>query len=335
MAEIGDGYLLVADDTGCVLLKLYNSEFYDSFEVGQNVIFSGVIETFDCQKCITNPLLKVYIQGKYAEVFPVYSENFQIEKNDIEDENLIAIHGFSTKEGLAKARHAMKLKQIEQCKQMCLKLGTSMKQELLRPFPCSDNFNNNVRLITRFDEGEEAQAIKNVRNSLVICPLAYMSSDERNSKVYDYGRISKVPESKPHPNISVETDEDCDCNSDGVKKREMVLSEVLHANVKATAKVSDSADLVVVEDADRISTLEIDYWMRQAQCDFLLVLNSNSTMQLSRLEFLCESHTQEEVLWNELSYRRDGDILGCRNPLFKGLSLVNLSRMKSEGTVFV
>ena len=322
VSSVDSEHLFVTDDTGGMFLLIYNQQ---NFEVGQRVIFSGVVEDFDYQKCIRNPLIISYVEGDYTEVIPVYSQDFSIDKNSIEDKTLLAIHGFSTKAKLAQARRELQLKQLRelQCE--------NLEEELLRPYPVNSPYSKKVRLITRFDEGEESQAIKDVKNPLVICPLACMSAEDRNAKVYNYGRFSKVPESKPHPNISVETDADCVGNSSGVKKRGTVLSQLLHTDVKAVSTCSEPADLCVVEDADRISTVEIDYWMRRSQSDFQLVSNSKSSMQLNRLKFLCEPHTQSEVLWHELSYRRDGDILGCRNPIFKRLSLVNLARMKAEG----
>ena len=331
VSDIEDRSIFVTDKTGGMFLKLYNAEHYDDIEVGNRVIFSGVVEDYDCQKCIKNPLVIKYVEGKYSEVMPVYPYDFSINEKDFQDETLLAIHGFSTKADLIKARCALQLKQLNNCLSKLQNL--TLEQELLKPYPEANEFNKKVRLITRFDEGEEAQAIKDVKNSLVICPLAYMSSEERNSKVYGYNRFSKVPESKPNPNISIETDDDCAGNSAGVNRRGTVLSQLLRINVKTSASYSEEADLVVVEDADRISTLEIDYWMRRSQSDFLLVSNSKQNMQLNRLKFLCDPHTQSEVLWHELKFRRDGDILGCRNPLFKSLSLVNLANMKAKGYV--
>ena len=328
VSDIEDQSIFVTDETGGMFLKLYNAEYYDDFEVGDEVIFSGVVEDYDFQKCIKNPLVIKYVEGKYSEVMPVYPFDFTINRTDIEDETLLAIHGFSTKADLIKARRALQLKQLNNC--LSKLQNSTLEQELLKSYPETTSFNKKVRLITRFDEGEEAQAIKDVKNSLVICPLAYMPSEARNSKVYGYERFSKVPESKPHPNISIEIDADCAGNSDGVKRRGKVLSQLLHADVLTAATCAESADLIVVEDANRISTLEIDYWMRRSQSDFLLVSNSKQNMQLSRLKFLCEPHTQSEVLWHELKFRRDGDILGCRNPLFKSLSLVNLANMKAK-----
>ena len=327
VSEIEDGRLLVTDTTGSMFLALYNADYYESFQVGQRIVFSGTVEDFDYQKCIKNPLVINYADGEYSEVIPVYSQDFTIDKNSIDDETLLAIHGFSTKASLIKARHDLQLKQLRELQ--C----ANLEEELLKPYPSAKAYNKNVRLITRFDEGEEAQAIKDIKNSLVICPLAYMSAEERNAKVYNYGRFSKVPESKPHPNISIETDADCVGNSSGVKKRGTVLSQLLHTDVKTASACSEPAGLCIVEDVDRISTVEIDYWMRRFQSDFLLVSNSKSNMQLNRLKFLREPHTQSEVLWHELSFRRDGDILGCRNPIFRGLSLVNLARMREQGTV--
>ena len=322
--------IFATDETGCIILNLLNLVFYGDFKERQSIIFSGTIETYDDQKCINNPLLKPYVQGAYSEVMPVYPEDFRIKPEEIgNDETLLAIHGFSTKAKLAQARHELQLKQLLelQCE--------NLEEELLKPYPARGSYSKNARLITRFDEGEEAQAIKDAKNPLVICPLAYVPADERNAKVYGYDRFSKVPESKTHPNISIETDDDCAGNSAGVKKRGTVLSDLLHKNVETAGTCSKAADLVVVEDADRISTVEIDYWMRRSQSAFLLVSNSKSNMQLNRLKFLCESHTQSEVLWHELRFRRDGDILGCRNPIFKRLSLVNLARMREQGTVLV
>ena len=322
VSSVDDEHIFVTDDTGGMFLLVYNQQ---NFELGQRVVFSGTIEDFEYQKCIRNPLVINYIEGLHKEVIPVYAQDFSIDKNSIEDETLLAIHGFSTKAKLAQARRELQLKQLLelQCE--------NLEEELLRPYPVNCSYSKKARLITRFDEGEEAQAIKDAKNSLVICPLAYMSAEDRNAKVYNYEHFSKVPESMPYPNISIETDADCAGNSSGVKKRGAVLSQLLHTDVKAVSTCSEAADLCVVEDADRISTVEIDYWMRRSQSDFLLVSNSKSNMQLNRLKFLCEPHTQSEVLWHELRYRRDGDILGCRNPIFKRLSLVNLDRMKSEG----
>lgn len=322
LSEIEDGQLLATDETGSILLKSYTHGFYGTFNVGQKIIISGVIDTFDHQKCVNNPLLKNYVEGKYTEVMPVYEKDFSVDRNDIRDETLLAIHGFSSKVNLVCARRNLKLQQLEKCKKACLELGTTIQEELLKPYSCNNSYSEKVRLITRFEEGEETQAIKEEKNCVVVCPLAYMTADERNAKVYGFDRLSKVPESNPHPNISIEVDKDCASNSKGVRQRGTILTALLHKPVETSSSCSEDADLIVVEDADRISTVEIDFWMRRSQSNFLLVSNSKSALQLSRLKFLCESHTQSEVLWHELSYRREGDILGCRNPVFRGLSLV-------------
>ena len=54
VSEIEDGRLLVTDTTGSMFLALYNADYYESFQVGQRVIFSGTVEDFDYQKCIKN-----------------------------------------------------------------------------------------------------------------------------------------------------------------------------------------------------------------------------------------------------------------------------------------
>ena len=90
VSDIEDQSIFVTDVTGGMFLRLYDTERCNDFEVGNRLIFSGVVEDYDCQKCIKNPLVIKYVEGKYSEVMPVYPFDFTINRTDIEDETLLA-----------------------------------------------------------------------------------------------------------------------------------------------------------------------------------------------------------------------------------------------------
>lgn len=352
--------LTFTDSTGVCMLNLLNPNYYKcEFEIGCNYVFSGTIETYDSEKCINNPLLKEFTITRKAEVLPVYSFDFLPTESDFEKslfdrtlhgdyeltlrDALLALHGFKSKKELVQARRALKFDELVKCHIKCLKGRTTLKQHLLSPFKINSNYefySEPVRLIYRKEEGEETQAISDAVNAgnyvLIICPLAGKTTDERNLMAWDFERAINVPSAIPHPFISIENEADCRGNDEGIKRRQFQIQKLVDHGVRHLISASSGAncdydlredDLLIIEDADRISTLQIDFWQRQARCKTLIVSNSVASHQKRRLEFLCYGHhTQEEVLMNELTFRRDGDILGCRNAIFQELKLVNLAR---------
>jgi RecG-like helicase len=322
-------------------------------------VFSGIVETYDSEKCVNNPLIKVIDDETNKEVVAVYPFDYVPKISDFNrpeydrplygnggmalKEALLGLHGFFDKQKLIEARRDLKFDELVTCHLACLKAGTTLEKELLSPFKIEDasEASCETRLIGRQEEGEEAQAIKDTINSgnkvCIICSLAYVTAEERNAKVWEFDQSSKVPSVKSQPNISIEINADCPKNYDALKKRKSQICKLCNIrdskNVQAISNVdfsiqSEKNDLLVIEDADRVSTLQIDFWRRMATCRTLIVSNSKSQMQHQRLSFLCDTHTQEEILYHEMSYRRDGDILGCRNNKFKCLKLINLERDK-------
>lgn len=351
--------LTFVDSTGTCLLNLLNETFYKGdFEIGKNYVFSGMIETYDSEKCINNPLLKKFICTSNPEVVPVYAEDFSPALEDFEKKDfnknllgsdgvtlkdaLLGLNCFLGKEKLVEARKALKLDELIRCHIACLESGTTLLEELIDPFKIdsySEIESGLDLVIYPKDEGEEIQAIKDAAQRgnrvMIICPLASKTSDERNAKAYDFARAAKVPATKPHPFISIENEADCGGNDEGVTKRQAQMRNFFDNSVRHLITTSagvkekwdlNEDDLLVVEDADRISTLQIDLWRQKAKCRAIAVSNSKSAMQKQRLEFLMDAHPQKEVMMNELAFRRDGDILGCRNEKFQTLKLVNLTR---------
>ena len=86
---------------------------------------------------------------------------------------------------------------------------------------------------------------------------------------------------------------------------------------------------MIVEDSDRLSTIFLVQLAYKWQGNVVLISNSKNDSQLERLKNLEKSHSTPEIIERELSFRRDGDILGNRINVCDILSLVNIERDKT------
>ncbi len=403
----------VCDDTGVLLIQFFEPFLnYVDFEEGEEVVACGLLTEFDSLKAFYNPLISAIPNDcDSLEVLPVYAteikpttEYFEALENDSSLDNLLlgstditlkrcllAIHGRSTKEDLARCRKALKLHEAIEIWLACFMKKSSLTHQLLvrkallsaggrafvyavdafeecsniESFACSDDDDNllaggpddleklqgyqgaddqsvsrapETKIVLEDDLGDVLDEIRDLPvdcgDVWFVSPFCGMNSDARDKMAYGYPSFNRVSERMQHPKISVEAALPQDFNSEGVKGRFFFLNDVLANQTEAKihvvpalpGNVTLNCELLVIEDASRFSTLEIDAMRKRAQAKTYVVSKSKSKIQLERLKFLEAHFSQLDILKNELSLRRDGDILGCTNPVFENAKLLNVVR---------
>lgn len=337
--------ITLVDGTGVILLDFfYNNNSLESIKAGDRLAIAGNVVDFASYKRMLNPLFKKDFDDK-CEVVAIY-RNDDIKASILKNASKMtkaqkAIHGFSSKEELLKARRDIKRQQIE-------KFATQIKSRdvisyLLNISPkiAQQKEIVDTRIVTKDDFGDVCEEIRDSaqRNFsvLVICPLVYMTSQKRDELCKSYFQNCVYLEREYHPNISIEDGDVLkNFNWQGVSKRRQFYESILpdnHDNLQVLSSIEniDRRDvegdtLLVIEDGDRLSTLFIDTLRKQVGGKCIVVSNSNRHEALSRLNFLIENYDRHEILLNELKCRRDGDILGNRARHTELLSLVNVAR---------
>jgi hypothetical protein len=329
--------------------------FLDGLNVfcrNDEVIVNGKVKEIKSMKCIINPLVREFIKGKYKYVAPAYSRVLNFEKDKLEKfgafdkkflnkGDLLAIHGFSTKQELLQSRINFKFQQLFETHLFCFKNSTALLDVLLTSFKSLQlNGVNELDLSIYQKEGfgDVVEVMKKYledkKKVQVISPLAYMTTNERDNFVFNLDNLLYVPRRNYVPRISIESDVNHDFNSLGTNKRYAYFAGVLpdrlldKFSIKATLPSKDETDkdgLLIIEDADRFSTLQICEIAKRANCKTICISNSANKVNLERLGRLEAPITTQELLFFELGFRREGDHLGREENSFKNLSIVNLA----------
>lgn len=351
---------LLEDKTGCITVFIPSptKESLNTFCVGDKVVVSGVVTEFDLMKCVFNPLIRHLNEKKFPEVVPAYSRVLNLEKKDIldveipnnslfEKDDLLAIHGFLSKEKMLEAREKIKFQQLFETQLLCLKNKTTLEKMLL--FPYAQAFLNDFKAIEIdvLDRSDFGNAIDQMKIKLekgsevfIVCPLAYKTRDERDNMVFKSEDFKYVPLKVNLPKISIENEMPVDFNNVLIKKRYNYFISILgecyrdyifvKSGFRKNEKIGNNS-VLVIEDADRFSSLEILNLSKRADCKTILITNSKNNLNILRLKNLSKIKGWSEALFHELSFRRDGDHLGRNDEIFNNMSLVNLYRDKKTG----
>ena len=366
----GVGHLSVSvtDSTGVVIADFFDGAGLPNFQKGQSVACSGTIYEFAGIKHIKDAIIDV-LDDSYSEVvpfyklevsetqsdvrsevkkslefdkqiFPLFSDRLQLKKED-----LLAIHGLSSKEALTKSRSRIKREQIE-----CFCRENNVDCEIIDWIAkkiglCEVTLPEKryMKVIQRDSFGDLCDDIRSRADTgafvAVVCPLAYKTASQRDRLAKSYYCNAKDIENRFFPNISVELISDIrSAKSQNTKRREEVYRRIVgscyeHLYVGATldrhAEAKSDKDILIVEDSDRLSTIFLVQLAYKWQGNVVLISNSKNDSQLERLKNLEKSHSTPEIIERELSFRRDGDILGNRINGCDILSLVNIERDKT------
>lgn len=349
---------LLGDGSACLIARFYEPYvLYTHFETGDVVVAGGVLIEHDSMKSFTNPLMSLISDSEAREVLPVYAHDMSVTKKCFSDakygemllgdtfyswrQALIGVHGFEGKVELKKSRMALKLHSIIEVLMQCYKRNVTLSDLLLQPFgldaePCGSV--GSVFLYKQDDAGDVFDAIRKHDfgngDVCVVSPLAGVSAEQRDRLVWGYPDFLKVPARQPQTLISVECAQGLQKNLQGLKARYSYyhhalgfeISQHLHFDYSFRRSEKFKCGMLIIEDANRISSLVIDRMRKLAGCDCFLISKSNAINHKKRLEFLGNSTNQIDILKNELRYRREGDILGCTNDIFKICRLVNFVR---------
>ncbi len=334
--------LTLFDGSGALLLDFfYDCEVANSVRQGDLVAAAGYVVDIGGFKTMTNPLLETGFDES-REVLAIYRDRSQapLIKDSMSDasETMRAIHGLTTKRALISARESIKRKQVREFIERSAESDPVKYLLGVYGFQLSAMSSSCIEIYHRDQFGDVCEEVREAsakgNNIYVACPLACLTTNERNDLCTSYFENCNFLEREYHPNVSIEG-----CRGDvfnnyrGVMKRKAIYEAAIGGAYSNLFVFDDQMridwsgareeSLLIVEDCDRLSTLFIDSLRRRIAGRCILISNSNNARQISRLESLKKFDNREDILASELQMRRDGDILGNRAPHTEILSLVN------------
>lgn len=261
--------LTIVDDGGAIVATYFDYfPLVEKFKKDDDVIIRGKVEIFGGLKAMTNPQIFAYAGGDLP----------------FEDEKLL------------------------------IPSAKTRSQILANYSPEEIDVRGKTFLITKEKHGDLCDWIKHFASDgkeiQIVCPLAYKTTLERNALVPNYEKNHAFPELKFYPDVCIDLDIDCECaTEENLAKRYKYWKSVANgANVHCATNAWKHCDVLVVEDAERFSILEIDKIRKRTNCHTFICTNSTKKEQLERLQALEQTSDLNALFQVEFAHRRPGEL---------------------------
>ena len=319
------------------MLHMTNPIFSDA----KNICATGIIPVYrsnsDCSQATIRSSIARTLKKLKVQFDQITLDDAYISYGDA----LSAIHCQTSDVDLKSARKAIKKREIMLAQYSLAQRGSDLISEIINT-DSEDDLGANTSLTHVFQRDEFDNFVKDVNSLLtsdttifVICPLANVKSKERDAMCKSFDFDAFVPEVKRYSNIAIEDDKDCKNVDFGIvdikKAHYCKIFELGEESVKVVANITardnlNKNDVVIVEDADRFSILQLNKIRKRAGCDCFFLVNSKWDKNIDRIKLLMNTNDEREIVFGELRLRRDGDIFGNKFTEAKLLKLVNITR---------